>query len=267
MSASGGERRDRVAVFDSGVGGLSVLREIQRLLPNQDIVYLADNRYGPYGDHSLDEVRRRVDQLTGYLIGLESQLFVIACNSASAAALGEVRRRHPGMPFVGMEPAVKPAARASDRAVIGVMATEATFQGELFASVVDRHARGVSVVARACSGLAAAIETDDPSIDGLLETYVGSLVGRGVDVIVLGCTHYPFVADRIAALAGPDVEIVDPAPAVAAQVVRVLDARGLRTPPGRSGTTTYLTTGDAGTFGARAADLLGGEVIASSVRV
>jgi len=267
MSVSAGKRRDRVAVFDSGVGGLSVLREIRRLLPAQGLVYLADSGYGPYGDRGLEEVRRRVDELTGYLIGLEARLIVIACNSASAAALSEMRSRHPGMPFVGMEPAVKPAARSSDRAVIGVMATEATFQGELFASVVDRHARGVSVVARACSGLAAAIETDDPSIDRLLQTYVGSLVGRGADVIVLGCTHYPFVADRIAALAGPDVEIVDPAPAVAAQVVRVLDAEGMRTAPGTSGTTTYLTTGDAGAFGARASELLGGKVIASAVGV
>lgn len=267
MSTSVGERRDRVAVFDSGVGGLSVLREIRRLLPGQDLVYLADNGYGPYGDRGLDEVRRRVDELTGYLIGLDVQLIVIACNSASAAALSEMRRRHPGMPFVGMEPAVKPAARASDRAVIGVMATEATFQGELFASVVDRHARGVSVVARACAGLAAAIETDDPSIDRLLETYVGSLVDRGADVIVLGCTHYPFVADRIASLAGPHVEIVDPAPAVAAQVVRVLDAKGLRTASESPGTTIYLTTGDAGAFGARATELLDGGVIATSARV
>jgi glutamate racemase len=147
------------------------------------------------------------------------------------------------------------------------MATEATFQGELFSSVMDRHAKGVSVVARACPGLAAAIEADDPSVDDLLEVYVGSLIGRGADVIVLGCTHYPFVADRVAAIAGPGVEIVDPAPAVARQVERVLAVDGLSAGVERTGRTAFLATGEAGTFAARAAELLDAPVTATRIDV
>ena len=256
-----------VALFDSGVGGLSVLREVERLLPGQDLLYLADTGYGPYGDRGLRNVRDRTSEVAGFLIDRGAEVVVVACNSASAAALSELRRLRPGTLFVGMEPAVKPAAKVSDRAVVGVMATEATFQGELFASVVDRFARDVSVVARACPGLAAAIESDDPSLDGLLEVYVSSLVGRGADVIVLGCTHYPFVADRIAGLAGPDVEIVDPAPAVAAQLARVLETEGLEVEAASLGTTTYLATGDADRFSARASALLSRDVTATTVRV
>lgn len=262
-----GDSARPIAVFDSGVGGLSVLREIRALLPAEDLLYLADNGFGPYGDRTLAEVRTRSTLVAEALIGCGAKMVVVACNSASAAALHELRRRRAGTPFVGMEPAVKPAAVASDRAVIGVMATEATFQGELFSSVVDRHARGVSVVARACLGLAAAIEDDDPSIDDLLAVYVGSLLGRGADVIVLGCTHYPFVADRVAAITGPGVEIVDPAPAVARQVERVLETDGLRSRGNRTGTTVYVTTGEPSTFAARATELLGDPVTATRVDV
>lgn len=267
MTAPEPDRAGPITVFDSGVGGLTVLREIRTLLPDEDLLYLADNEYGPYGDRSLEEVRARSTRVVGSLVDRGAKMVVVACNSASAAALRGLRLRHPTTSIVGMEPAVKPAAIASDRAVIGVLATEATFQGKLFSSVVDRHARGVSVVARACPGLAAAIEADDPAIDQLLETYVGSLTGRGADVIVLGCTHYAFVADRVAAIAGPGVEIIDPAPAVARQVERVLGAERLRSGVEWSGTTVYLATGEAGRFAARAGELLGHPVTATTVSV
>jgi glutamate racemase len=261
------DRAGPITVFDSGVGGLTVLREIRSLLPGEDLLYLADNGYGPYGDRSLEEVRARSTRVVESLIGRGAKMVVVACNSASAAALRGLRRGHPTTPIVGMEPAVKPAAIASDRAVIGVLATETTFQGTLFSSVVDQHARGVSVIARACPGLAAAIEAGDPSIDHLLEAYVGSLTSRGADVIVLGCTHYPFAADRVAAIAGRGVEIIDPAPAVARQVERVLGAERLRSGVERSGRTVYLTTGEPGRFAARAGELLGHPVTAAGVSV
>ena len=267
MTAPEPDRAGPITVFDSGVGGLTVLREIRTLLPDEDLLYLADNEYGPYGDRSLEEVRARSTRVVGSLVDRGAKMVVVACNSASAAALRGLRLRHPTTSIVGMEPAVKPAAIASDRAVIGVLATEATFQGKLFSSVVDRYARGVSVVARACPGLAAAIEADDPAIDQLLEIYVGSLTGRGADVIVLGCTHYAFVADRVAAIAGPGVEIIDPAPAVARQVERVLGAERLRSGVEWSGTTVYLATGEAGRFAARAGELLGHPVTATTVSV
>jgi glutamate racemase len=187
------------------------------------------------------------------LIGEGATIVVVACNSASAAALHELRDRHPTISFVGMEPAVKPAAGATRRGTIGVLATEATFQGELFASVVDRHARGVSVVARACPGLAAAIE-DGGDVDDLVRGYTADVVGRGADTIVLGCTHYSFVADRIRAEAGAEVEVIDPAPAVARQAASVFAGRNDH----GSGPTQYFTTGDPKRF-ATQVDRLTGE--------
>jgi glutamate racemase len=236
-----------IAVFDSGVGGLSVLGEIRSMLGSESLLYLADQGFGPYGDRSLDEVRIRVESVARFLVAREAKAVVIACNSASAAALHHVRRLHPGVPFVGMEPAVKPAALHTTSGVIGVMATEATFQGELFASVVDRHANGVEVVAQVCSGLAAAIEADGPDVDRLLEQYLAPIMDRGADHVVLGCTHYALVADRIEAIVGAAVRVVDPAPAVARQVRRVLVEDHLLAVAG-DGTTTYLTTGEGVAF-------------------
>lgn len=231
-----------IGIFDSGVGGLGVLREVRALLPSSDLVYVADQAYSPYGERGLDAVRARAFAVSGYLIDAGAITIVVACNSASAAALHELRNRFPTASFVGMEPAVKPAVGATARGTIGVLATEATFQGELFSSVVDRHARGVSVVARACPGLAAAIEDGDDA-DDLIRRFTTDVVGRGADTIVLGCTHYSFVADQIQAVAGDGVIVIDPAPAVARQVVRVQSGVD-----DGSGTTRYLTTGDPDRF-------------------
>ena len=251
-----------IGVFDSGVGGLGVLGEIRSLLPNAPLVYVADQAFSPYGERGLDAVRERAFAVSDYLIGEGATTVVVACNSASAAALHELRDRHPTIAFVGMEPAVKPAAGATRRGTIGVLATEATFQGELFSSVVDRHARGVSVVARACPGLAAAIEAGDDVAD-LVSRYTTDVVGRGADTIVLGCTHYSFVADRIRAAAGDDVEVIDPAPAVARQTARVHTGERHH----GSGTTDYLTTGDPEQFAAQIIRLSGDHVDVRCVKI
>ncbi|MCP3994418.1 MAG: glutamate racemase, partial [bacterium] len=147
-----------IGIFDSGVGGLSVLAEFRKLAPGHPAVYLADQGWAPYGERSLGEVRLRAVAITEYLISRGCGLIVVACNSASAAALHHLREVFPDVLFVGMEPAVKPAANQSETGIIGVLATDATFQGELYASVVDRHANGAEIVEQACPGLAAAIE-------------------------------------------------------------------------------------------------------------
>ena len=232
-----------IGIFDSGVGGLCILSEVRALLPSADLVYVADQEHAPYGERGLAAVRARAFAVSKYLIDAGADTVVVACNSASAAALHELRNRFPTMSFVGMEPAVKPAVGATLRGTIGVLATEATFQGELFSSVVDQHARDVAVVARSCPGLAAAIEDGD-DVDGLVRRYTADVVGRGADTIVLGCTHYSFVAGRIRAAAGDGVRVIDPAPAVAQQVVRVLSDRNDTSP----GVTRYLTTGDPDRF-------------------
>lgn len=241
-----------IGIFDSGVGGLGILREVQSLLPSTDLVYVADQAYSPYGERGLAAVRERAFAVSEYLIDAGATTVVVACNSASAAALHELRDRFPSVPFVGMEPAVKPAVGATQRGTIGVLATEATFQGELFSSVVDRHARGVSVVARACPGLAAAIEDGDDA-DDLIRRFTTDVVGRGADTIVLGCTHYSFVADRIQAAAGDGVTVIDPAPAVARQVVRVRSGHD----DTGNGATRYLTTGDPDRFASQMKRLTG----------
>jgi len=243
---------ESIGVFDSGVGGLGVLVEIRRLLPPADLVYVADQAFAPYGERDLRVVRERAVAITQYLVDQGATTVVVACNSASAAALHELRARFPAISFVGMEPAVKPAAGATRRGTIGVLATEATFQGELFASVVDRHARGVSVVARACPGLAAAIEGGKDTGD-LVRRYTADVVDRGADTIVLGCTHYSFVADDIRRAAGDGVQVIDPASAVARQTVRVRSERDIR----GSGHSRYLTTGDAPQFVAQIVRLMG----------
>lgn len=220
-----------IGVFDSGIGGLSVYAG----LAGSDVTYVADQGYGMYGERSLDEVRSRAERVTAALLDGGASTIVVACNSASAAALQHLRQTWPDVPFVGMEPAVKPAASLTANGTIGVLATQATFQGELFASVVDRFGGGHRVVATACPGLAAAIESDAPEVDRLLDEYVGKTIAGGADVIVLGCTHYSLVADRIAERAG-GATVVDPAPAVAR---RALTVTGTSAGPDR-----FLTTGD-----------------------
>jgi glutamate racemase len=249
--------RGSVAVFDSGVGGLSVLREIRRLLPEADLRYVADQAHAPYGERTLDEVRERAVAVSGHLIDRGAAVVVVACNSASAAALRHLRAVYPATPFVGMEPAVKPAALSSRRSVVGVLATEATFQGELFSSVVDRHARDVAVIARACPGLARAVEDldlTDPELHRLLASYVEPVVARGADVLVLGCTHYSFLARQVAAIAGDGVQVIDPGPAVARRVAAVAADSGGAS---GSGGLDLATTGDPGAFSSQVERLLG----------
>lgn len=229
-----------IGVYDSGIGGLSVYAEIRRLLPNQDVVYVADQGFGRYGERSLVEVRHRSEQVADWMIGEGAGAIVVACNSASAAALEHLRGRRPTVSFIGMEPAVKPAIEISNAGTIGVLATEATFQGELFASLVDRYATDHEVITQACPGLAAAVEDDDPALDDLIGRYVGNVVEQGADVVVLGCTHYSLIGDRIGAMASP-ARVVDPAPAVARQLARVVDQAG-------TGSVSFLTTGDPARF-------------------
>lgn len=249
-----------IGLFDSGVGGLSVLRELRRELRSADLVYLADQAHSPYGERSLPEVRRLADAAAGHLIGLGATAVVVACNTASAAALGHLRRRHPEVPFVGMEPAVKPAAAATRSRVVGVLATPATFQARVFESLVGRFAEGIEVIRRPCPGWAGMVEANGTEPDaGEIERQVAPLVAAGADTLVLGCTHYAFLADAVAAAAGRGVTVIDPAAAVARQAARVADGRG-------AGTTAYLTTGDPHRFAGQVRHLLGEDAATVGIR-
>jgi glutamate racemase len=218
-----------IGIFDSGVGGLSVFRELQRQIPNERLIYLADQAHVPYGTRSLDEVRAYSEGITRYFLSMGAKLIVVACNTASAAGLHYLRQTFPGVPFVGMEPAVKPAAEHTQSGVVGVLATPTTFQGALYASVVERFANGVRVLQYTCPGLVAQIEEgrlDLSETHTILERALSPMLAQGVDTIVLGCTHYPFVIPQIQEIAGSGVRVIDPAPAIARQTRRLLEQDG-----------------------------------------
>ncbi len=221
--------RSFIGIFDSGVGGLSVLKAIRQQLPGEALLYLADQAHVPYGPRPLEEVRFFSEAITRFLLDQGAKLIVVACNAASAAALHDLRQKFPEVPFVGMEPAVKPAAERTQSGVVGVLATPATFQGALYASVVERFARDVTLLQHTCPGLVAQIEAgnlDAPETRRILEDALQPMLARGIDTVVLGCTHYPFVIPLIQDIVGPGVRVIDPAPAVARQVGRVLEAMG-----------------------------------------
>jgi len=238
-----------IGFFDSGVGGLAVLRETRALLPEADILYLADQANAPYGRRTLEEVRAFAEQATLWLVGQGAETVVVACNTASAAALGHLRARHPEVQFVGMEPAVKPAVAATRSGVVGVLATVATFSATVFDDLVGRFSAGIDVIAHPCPGWAQAVEDGWPDAEPAIAAHLAPLLAAGVDTLVIACTHYSFLDDAIAR-AAPGVTVIDPAAAVARQVARVADAVG-------SGRTTYVTTGDPTRFAAQILRLLG----------
>jgi glutamate racemase len=242
----------RIGIFDSGIGGATVLCQLHDLLPNQDLLYLADQARCPYGARPAAELRALSAANTHWLLAHGAGLIVVACNTASAAALHWLRHAFPGTPFVGMVPAVKPAVEQTRSGVVGVLATPTTIEGELLDEVVMRWAGAAQVVRQACPGLVEQIEAgalEAPATAALLQRYLRPLLAAGADTIVLGCTHYPFLTRQIRQIAGPNVVIVDAAPAVARQAARVLRECGLAdagTP--RAGSITYATTGDRASF-------------------
>lgn len=236
-----------IGVFDSGVGGLSVWREIVRQLPGESTIYLADQAHVPYGPRPVEEIRRYAKRIVRFLLDQHAKLIVVACNTASGAALHYLRRTFPTVPFVGMEPAVKPAAEQTHSGVIGVIATPATFQGDLFRTLVRRFAAQVQLETQVCPGLVEAVERGalkTPETRALLQRYLHPMTARGIDHLVLGCTHYPFLSEMIAEIVGPTVTLVDPAPAVARQVGRLLKQYELHTKDGQPPTHRFYTSGD-----------------------
>ena len=238
-----------IGVFDSGVGGLSVLKAVRARLPNENLVYLADQAHVPYGSRSLAEVRKFSEGITRCLISRDAKLVVVACNTASAAALHHLRKIFPRVSFVGMEPAVKPAAESTHSGVVGVLATPATFQGQLYASVIERFAHGVRVLQDTCPGLVMEIDRgnlDTAQVYAILEGALKPMLEEGIDTVVLGCTHFPFVIPVIESIVGPGVRVIDPSPAIARQVERLLEENSLLSQSPEKGQVEYYSTGDPG---------------------
>lgn len=232
-----------------------MLRAIRQQLPDAPVIYFADQEHVPYGSRTLEEVRLFSETITRCLLSLGVRLIVVACNTASAAALHHLRQVFPDVPFVGMEPAVKPAAEQTHSGVVGVLATPATFQGALYASVVERFAQGVTILQDTCPGLVQQIEAgelDAPETRRILERALYPMLQKGIDTVVLGCTHYPFVIPLIEQIVGPAVRVIDPAPAIARQTARLLMQYNLSqpeiTPPEKLAALSVLTSGDASTL-------------------
>ena len=235
-----------IGVFDSGVGGISVLRHIHAALPNESLVYCADSRFAPYGSKSPQAIRGRALYLTDFLLDQGVKALVIACNTATAAAVAQLRERYE-LPIVGMEPAVKPAAAATKTGVVGVLATSGTLASAQFAALLESYGRHITVVTEACHSLVECIERGE--LDGgetrrLLALYVSPLLQAGADTIVLGCTHYPFVRSLIEELVGPDVTLIDTGAAVARQLQKRLDGAALQAAPGGQGRVRFWSNGE-----------------------
>jgi len=239
------DARGPVGVFDSGVGGLSVLLEIRRALPHEDLLYAADSGYAPYGEKSPEFIEQRALAIVEFLVQQGAKTVVVACNTATGIAVDALRARW-SMPIVAIEPAIKPAVATTKSGVVGVLATSQTIASARFSRLVETFAVGVEILPQSCPGLVERIEEGDlsgPAARSLVEKYVRPLLERGADTLVLGCTHYPFVASAIEDVAGSGVVIINPAAAVARELRRRLERERLMTASTDPGATRFWTTG------------------------
>lgn len=238
-----------IGVFDSGLGGLSVLSHLHARLPGEQFIYVSDAAHAPYGDRSEAHVRERTRMVSELLIDQGVKALVVACNTASAAAL-EVLRETYTLPIIGLEPAVKPAVACSTRGVVAVLSTRYASRSERLARLIERYALGCEVVVQACPGWVELVERgelDAPAARDLVERYVRPVLARGADTLVLGCTHYPFLSPLIRDVAGDRVRLLDSGAAVAAHTAQRLAALGGRR-SGSPGGIRFLTSGDRAEF-------------------
>lgn len=243
-----------IGVYDSGIGGLSVWKELARELPHERYFYVSDAGHCPYGPKPREEILARAKAVTEFLISKGAEMVVVACNTATAAAIEYLRGHYP-IPFVGMEPAVKPAAINTRTGAIGVLATKGTFKGELYLRTLHKFASNAKVIEQIGEGLVELVESGDtrsPKARELVGKYVIPMIEQGADHIVLGCTHYPFLEETIREFTSDNVTIVNPAPAVARRAAEILSGRrdtlrkrGIGCPVKNCGLeSTFVTTGD-----------------------
>ncbi len=238
-----------IGIFDSGVGGLSVFREIRKSLPDESIVYFADSANCPYGSKDKDAARALAGNSVEFLLDQGCKMIVVACNTVTAVAIDEFRRRY-HVPFIGMEPALKPAARLTATGKIGVLATENTFNGRLFKQTREKYASGIDVMVQPGYGLVELVENGDHESDramDLLKEYLLPMISQGADTLVLGCTHYPFLINTIMKITRNKMQIIDPSQAVAAQTKRILKENKLIADTTTFGL-SFFTTGEKNTL-------------------
>lgn len=251
-----------VGLFDSGVGGLSIVRAVVDLIPAQPLFFLADQSHVPYGERKAEEVLHYSRRITQFLRSQRVVLIAIACNTASAVALQTLRTEFPDVPFVGMEPAVKPASQHTRSGVVGVLATPTTFQGELFSTLVERFAKNVKVIPHTCPGLVNEIEAGNLKGDkarDILQKAIQPMLDEGADTLVMGCTHYPFIVPLIRQIFGDGLVIIDPSVAIAQRIKHLLAENGWLADDHQKGKITIATTGDARTLEKKLPLFLGDE--------
>jgi len=246
-----------IGVFDSGIGGLSVLTHIRRLLPAESLLYVADTGHLPYGSKSPDVVLRRSVAISRFLVAQGAKAIVVACNTATAAAVAELRRRF-ALPVIGVEPGLKPGISLSRGGVVGVLATEGTLGSEKFQRLISIHGQQRQVIVQPCPGWVEQVESgafDSAETRELVDSTIAPLRRRGADTLVLGCTHYPFLRPLIEELAGPAVQIVDTGPAIARELQRRLEALGLSMDSAIAGSERLWASGDLHSAGRQFARL------------
>jgi glutamate racemase len=238
-----------IGIFDSGIGGLSILREINSILPNEDLLYIGDTAYLPYGTKSKKIITERANQICEYLISKKCKSIVVACNTATSAAIHELRINF-SAPIIGIEPAIKPATQNTKSRIIGILATQATLEGDKLSILKQKFGQDITILHQSCLGLVEEIELGNQQsqdLENLIKIYVRPLIEQGADTLVLGCSHYPLVRALIQKYAGDDVTILDPSLSVAYELQRQLAIKKILR-ESNSGTTTCSQTGDSKTF-------------------
>ena len=241
-----------IGIFDSGVGGLSVFREIRKLLPEERYIYYSDNAHCPYGEKSREYIIDRAREITRLLLSEGADIIVVACNTATAAAIATLREEFQ-IRFIGMEPAVKPAAMSTKTGVVGVLATAGTLKADKYLNTREKWAEGVKIAEHVGQGFVELVEkgcTSGPEAEGVVTESLKPLLDEGADVIVLGCTHYPFLTQTIQKAAQTshperDIQIIDPAPAVAKQLLKVMTGKGLLDSQSRHSETIIMSSSDS----------------------
>ncbi len=264
------DRNAPIGIFDSGIGGLSVWREIAAMMPAEHVQYIADSAFVPYGVRPPQEIRARSIAVAGYLVDLGVKQVVVACNTASAVAIDDLRQTYPYMTFVGLEPAVKPAVGMSMTGRVGVLATPRTVTGDRLRVLIEHWSDGVQVHTIAGNGMVELVEAgllDGDEVDAVIGPILDPLVTEGTDVLVLGCTHYPFLRSAIERYVGTSVRVIDSGNAIARRTMSLLQAGHLLHERGRPGSLTMVTTGDADDTSAVVRTLIGRDMEVAHVDV
>ena len=236
----------KIGIFDSGVGGLSVFREIYKLLPGEDYVYFADNAHCPYGEKTPEYIRDRACTIASDMTDRGVQAIVVACNTATSAAISTLRKKF-DIPFVGMEPAIKPAVQGTRTGIVGVLATKGTLNGAKYHGIKGQYGADVRIVESVGDGFVELVEsgcTDGPAAEAVVERSLRPILDAGADVVVLGCTHYPFLLTVLQKIAGSSVRFIDPAPAIAKRLYDLLSSQGIQFSGREEGSREYIASGN-----------------------